>query len=135
MFRFALPLALAAAGCAPGAGTGQLPAADSQARLDAALAGLSPGEPRRCINSDRVRQTQGFRTSILFVEGDNRKYLSDVGGGCAGLARGDILVTRPITPGQYCEGDFVRTRAQTGGQLTGGCALGAFTPYTAQGGE
>ena len=135
MFRFALPLALAAVGCAPGGGTGQIPVADSQARLDAALAGLSPGKPQRCINSNRVTQTRGFRGSILFVEGDNRKYLSQVGSGCNGLARGDVLVTRPITPGQYCDGDFVQTRAQTGGQMTGACALGAFTPYAPQGGE
>lgn len=126
MFRFAIPALLLVAGCAPG---GQIAATSSADRLDAALAGLVPGETQRCINTNRVTQTQGYRGAILFVEGDDRKYRTDVTG-CDALARGDILVARPINPGQYCQGDIVQTRSQTGGQFTGSCALGAFTAYT-----
>ncbi|WP_431471089.1 hypothetical protein [Sphingosinithalassobacter sp. LHW66-3] len=113
------------------------PAADqrAEAELQQALAGLVPGEPQRCIYSNRVNRIEGAGDAILFIEGRNRIWRSDTAGGCSALRFNDILVTESPIAGQYCAGDIARTRAPTGGQITGSCSFGEFVPYTRPGTE
>ncbi|MFZ5748768.1 MAG: hypothetical protein ACOY45_14080 [Pseudomonadota bacterium] len=129
MFRYAVPAALLVAACATTAASDPGMSASQQAKLDKALAGLEPGKPQNCIDPDRITQTKTFPDTILFVVGKNKVYRNTPTGGCAGLKRDDLIVTRsPIR--QYCSGDLVETRARVGGQVTGACALGDFVPYT-----
>lgn len=131
MIRVAVPLLLLLmAGCATTAGTEQSNARD-QARLERTLAGLTPGEPLRCIRRDQFNEMRTFDGTILYVAGRGRIWRNQVVGNCAGLRRGDIVVSKTFG-GQYCDGDIIQTRSPTGGFLSGSCSLGKFTPYTRQ---
>ena len=59
-------------------------------------------------------------------------YRNDLIGGCTGLGRGDTLIIKP-TGSQYCRGDIARSADLAIGSITGGCALGSFTPYRTPG--
>jgi hypothetical protein len=133
MIRIAVPaLLLLLAGCTTTA-TEQSDARD-RARLEKALAGLTPGEPMRCLHRDQFNQIRTFDGTILYVAGRNRMWRNDVVGNCAGLRRGDIVVSKTFGS-QYCEGDIIQTRSPTGGFLSGSCSLGRFTPFTRQNGR
>lgn len=129
MIRAAVPVLVLLAGCTTTA-TEQSDARE-RARLERALAGLTPGEPIRCLRRDQYNEIRPFGGTILYVAGRNRLWRNDVVGNCAGLRRDDIVVTRSFG-GQACDGDIVQTRARNGGFLTGSCSLGKFTPYTRQ---
>ena len=132
MIRVAVPALLLLAGCAT---TATEPSdARDRARLEKALAGLTPGEPMRCLRHEQVNQIRTFDGTILYVAGRNRMWRNDVVGNCAGLRRGDIVVSKTFG-GQYCEGDIIQTRSPTGGFLSGSCSLGRFTPFTRQNGR
>lgn len=128
MIRVAVPVLLLLAGCAATAGTEQSDARE-RARLDKALAGLSPGEPVQCLRRDQYNEIRTFEGTILYVAGRKRMWRNDVVGSCPGLRRGDILVSRSFGS-QVCDRDIIQTRAPTGGFMTGSCSLGKFTPYT-----
>lgn len=127
MIRVAVPLLLLA-GCTTTADTGQADARN-RARLERALAGLTPGEPVSCIRRDQFNEIRTFDGTILYVAGRNRLWRNDVVGGCPGLRRDDIVVTRSFGS-QICDRDIIQTRARTGGFMSGSCSLGKFTPYT-----
>lgn len=128
MFRLAITAAALAAGFATTGSTAQ--GGDG---LEKALAGLTPGEARKCIVPQRVNFTRGYDGTILYVEGRNRLWRNDtVGEGCRrGINRDDLIVARSVS-GDYCRGDIVETRSRAGGALTGTCTLGEFVPYTKQ---
>lgn len=130
MIRVAIPVLLLLAGCTTTAGSEQANARE-QARFERTLAGLTPGEPVSCIRRDQFNEIRTFEGTILYVAGRNRVWRNDVVGGCPGLRRGDIVVTRSFGS-QLCNGDIIQTRAPTGGFLSGTCSLGKFTPYTRQ---
>jgi len=130
MIRVAVPMLLLLTGCTTTAGSEQANARE-QARFERALAGLTPGEPVNCIRRDQFNEIRTFEGTILYVAGRNRLWRNDVVGGCPGLRRGDIVVTRSFGS-QLCNGDIIQTRAPTGGFLSGTCSLGKFTPYTRQ---
>ena len=131
MIRVAIPiLPLLLAGCATTADTEQADARE-RARLERALAGLTPGEPVRCLQRHQFSEIRTFDGTILYVAGRNRLWRNDVVGGCPGLRRGDIVVTRSFGS-QICDRDIIQTRARTGGFMSGSCSLGRFTPYTRQ---
>lgn len=132
MIRVAVPaLLVLLAGCTT---TAEQSDARDRARLEKALAGLTPGEPMRCLRHEQVNQIRTFDGTILYVAGRNRLWRNDVVGNCAGLRRGDIVVSKTFGS-QYCEGDIIQTRSPTGGFLSGSCSLGRFTPYTRQNGR
>lgn len=126
-----LPLCLAAAACT------QTPAetarglqdeAATQARLDQRLAGLVPGEPLNCLPQFQRTQTSGYGRTILYTVGRDLVYRNDTSGGCDGLSRDDIIISRPLTS-QTCQGDILRLVDRTIGTPTGSCSLGKFVPY------
>ena len=133
MIRVAVPVLLLLAGCTTTGGAEQSDARD-RARLDKALAGLTPGEPVRCLRRDQYNEIRTFEGTILYVAGRNRIWRNDVVGSCPGLRRGDIVISRSFGS-QVCDGDIIQTRAPTGGFLSGSCSLGKFTPFTRQTGE
>jgi len=125
--RIAVPAFLLLAACTTTAATEQSDTRD-RARLTKALAGLKAGEPLRCIRRDQFNEIRTFEGTILYVAGRGRMWRNDVVGNCAGLRRGDIVVSKTFGS-QYCDGDIIQTRSPMGGVLSGSCSLGKFTPY------
>jgi hypothetical protein len=128
MIRLAVPAILLLIGLT-GADAAQNRPDRATAQVERRLSGLTPGAPMRCLRRDLATNIVSADGVILYVAGRNKVFRNDVLGHCAGLARGDILVTRSIT-GELCDGDIVQTRSPTGGMITGSCSLGKFTPYT-----
>jgi hypothetical protein len=100
--------------------------ARNQARLEQRLARYTPGTPQSCINPIRANSTV-YGNTILYNDGATL-YRTETSGGCFGLKRDDIIVTRSIGS-QLCRGDLVRTVDRTSGFPSGACAFGEFTPY------
>ncbi|WP_125471451.1 MULTISPECIES: hypothetical protein [unclassified Sphingomonas] len=119
---------LAMAGCTGSPATPQMTAA-AAAGLDKELAGLTPHGTTSCINLYGMQQTHGYGPTIVYVASQRLKYRSDTTGGCEGIGRGDVLVTRtPST--QLCQGDIATTVDAASRSFTGSCAFGPFTKYS-----
>ena len=105
-------------------------AALSQGKLDAALAGLTPGETTDCLPiTTRSEQTLGYGSTLLFKVSRGLIYRNDTGGGCEAVERRDILIT--VSPsGRLCRGDIARTVEPVAKFTTGSCTLGSFTKYS-----
>ncbi|MEI9928659.1 MAG: hypothetical protein WDN44_14345 [Sphingomonas sp.] len=127
MSRIALPLLLIAA-LATTAAAQRHGDPRVQAHYDAALAGLKPGAPQQCIRRDRVTEVLPFGDVVLFREGRSKVWRNTLASRCAGLQRGDTMVTESMG-GRYCAGDHVTTHAPVGRYLTGSCTLGDFVPF------
>lgn len=126
----ALLLPIAIAGCATGADNGPGTTNPKQlAAIAKALDGLTPGEPRSCIDQTRVRDVKKFDGTILYVYSPREIYRNDVTPGCAGLQYGDPIVSRTVST-ELCSGDILRTFSPgTPNIQSGSCALNQFTPY------
>jgi hypothetical protein len=110
-----LPAALLAAGCTQTQAEverAQVREAGVQEKLAKELAGLVPGKPESCISQFPQKSSSGFGPTILYRASSGLVYRSDTAGGCEGIARGDILVTR-TSSGQLCRGDIAQTLDQT----------------------
>lgn len=103
-----------------------------QARLDAVLAGLTPGQPQSCYPAyRRGDQVSVDDRTLLMREGRNRVWRSDLIGECNGLASGRYaLVTRSSGSG-LCRGDIAEMADLQTGFTVGSCAIGDWVPYTA----
>src|SRR3546814_8880230 len=83
-----------------GCATAQNQAAEADRRAKAeiqiadALKGLTPGEPKSCIDQTRVHNVRKFAGTIIYEYSPREKYRNNVSDGCFGLSRGDILVTK-----------------------------------------
>ncbi len=131
--RFLLPLGIAilAAGCA--ATPQDIARADAerardQARLEKRLAGWVPGTPTTCVLA-RNANVEIYGDTLVYDD-RNRLYRTQTTGGCFGLKRDDIIVTRSFDGGQLCRGDIVRTVDRSAGFPSGACSFGDFVPYT-----
>lgn len=125
-----LPLILAA-GCATSASNEiRLHVQQKEAaRLDAILAGFTPGTPVTCLPSQDVRGPEAYGENVLlFRVGRNLIYRTTTHGSCRSVGRGEALITRHFT-GRMCSGDIARTANLTAGVETGSCVLGDFVPY------
>lgn len=131
MLRYLLPL-LALAGCAmTPREAAQRDARDAKdlTRLAERLRGYEPGKPQSCIGAfNRNRNVTVYGDTLVYRDGA-KLYRTDTGGGCFGLRRDDIIVTRSFT-GQICRGDIVTTVDRTSGFNSGSCTYGDFIPYT-----
>ena len=107
--------------------------AETQGKLAAELAGLTPGEPIACLPEPARTQeaTAAFGPTLVYRVTRNVKYRNDTLGGCERLSRGDILVSRTPT-GRTCRGDILRTLDPVSRFDTGSCTLGNFVPYRRQ---
>lgn len=102
--------------------------ARTQAKLDRKLAGYSPGEPRGCIPRTRTMDLSIFGDTLVYRDG-RTLYVNRTSGGCFGLKRDDILVTRSFGS-QMCSGEIITTVDRTSSFPSGSCAFGEFVPYT-----
>lgn len=100
----------------------------AQESLEQALAGLTPDKPVTCLPNFQNRQLKAYGQTLVYTVSRNLKYRTDTGGGCEGVARGDILVTRS-PQGRLCSGDIAQTVDQASRFPTGSCAMGDFVPY------
>ena len=99
-------------------------------RLDAALAGFTPGKPLSCLPNRDVRGPEAYGdTTLIFRINRNLLYRSETRGSCRGIARGDALITRQFSS-QLCAGDIAYSSDLQTGFQSGSCALGDFVPYT-----
>ena len=131
MLRYSLPALLLLSGCA--ATPAQMAREDAraertEAELARELAGYVAGNPQQCI-SPRRENTMIFGDRILYYGASSRKYLTTTTGGCFGLRRNEIIVTRSVG-GQLCAGDIVTTVEPSSGTQGGTCSLGEFVPYS-----
>ena len=125
-----MPLMLAA--CAGGSEPPRLTEKQA-ARLEAALDGKVAGEPVNCVSRYPGSSLTAVSESVLLYRVSGRLiYRNDLIGSCTGLGRGDTLIIKP-TGSQYCRGDIARSADLVTGSITGGCALGSFTPYRTPG--
>lgn len=131
--RTALLIATAAAflvGC-----TAQQPSPEAVARADQRLAeatrGLVPGEAQSCISSLGLRgPTQIDPSTLIYRTGANQVYVNRLSAPCPGLDQSDtVLVVRPLTGSQFCDGDMFTLVDRTSRFPRGTCNLGRFTPY------
>ncbi len=102
--------------------------AKSEADLATALVGYSAGKPVNCFNP-RGDNTATFGDKIVYRGGSSRVIVAETTGGCFGLARDDIIVTRSMQGGQLCTGDIISTLDRTNQFPSGSCAFTNFTPY------
>jgi hypothetical protein len=119
---------LAVAGCTGTATTPQV-SAQAAAGLDKELAGLTPHGSTSCISLTRSQQSHGYGPTIVYIVSPQLKYRSDTSGGCEGMGRGDVLITRtPST--QLCQGDIATTVDAASRTFTGSCSFGPFVRYS-----
>ena len=126
---FATPLIaaiLVLTGCM---GQGQEAAsAETQAGLDKALAGLTPGPPTSCIPVQLSPVgTHAYGKVLLYTFAGGDVYRNDTAGGCEG--GGDDVLVQVEHEGRPCSGDIIHTVDRYSHIPTGACALGPFTPY------
>lgn len=132
MMRFALPVAaLILSSCAATPAQiarDQADTARTQAKLDKRLAGYTAGKTTDCIRPVNA-SVDIFGDTLVYRDSGTRLYKTTTTGGCFGLKRDDIIVTRSFN-GQLCRGDIVRTVDRTGGFPSGSCSFGDFVSYT-----
>ena len=104
--------------------------ARQEAKLAVALKGLTAGKPQNCISLRETQGTERVGDKIIYRVSHRRAYVTDTGGGCFGLERGDIIVTRTYSD-RLCRGDIAQTFDPYVNIQSGSCAIGSFTPYVA----
>lgn len=96
------------------------------------LSGKTPGETVDCIDTRNTNaHVKAYGSKLTYRFSDKLVYVSETGGGCQRVERGDILVTRQFQQ-RLCRGDIATTIDPASRFYTGSCALGNFTPYRSQ---
>ena len=119
------------ASCATtGAPEGRSPQA--QAELNKLLAGKVAGKAQSCLPNYRSQNMVVIdENTILFRDGANRYWRTDVRGPCNGLGRpGTALLTRQFGGTGLCSGEIAQVVDTAQGFTVGSCAIGEFVPYT-----
>lgn len=100
-----------------------------EARYQKLIAGKIAGEPQTCIDTRFTRpQLSAYGTKLVYRVSNKLVYVSETGGGCHNVERGDTLVTRQFQT-RLCRGDIAQTVDLPARVPTGSCALGPFIPY------
>lgn len=108
---------------------------EAQQLLARYLDGRTAGQPQSCLPSFRSHDMVVVdERTILFRDGANRVWRTEVQGPCNGLGRpGTALLTRQFGSGQLCRGEVAQILDTTGGFTIGSCSFGDFVPYTGPG--
>lgn len=129
-----LALVVSIAGCAAGGPSSTEPPAGERLSynngktLDQALAGYVAGKPENCLPQTRTPSSDAYGRTVVYRYSGKLLYRNDMGPGCEGLGRGDVMVaSTPI--GRFCRGDIVQLLDRTSRFPTGSCAFGDFIPY------
>ena len=105
-------------------------AAADEARLTAALNGMTAGPTQDCVNENELRGNESYGRRVVLFHGptDDVVYVNRPPAGCPIIDAGRALKVR--TPSaRLCRGDVLTVFESVSGMEVGGCALGAFTPY------
>ncbi len=130
--RFLAHFAVAAALGAVAVSTAHAGRDTPEAEYRKLIAGKTPGKPVDCIDTRFDRPSlSAYGDKLIYRVSNKLVYVNDSTGGCQGVARGDVLVTRQFQS-RLCRGDIAQTVSVPPAIPTGSCALGAFTPYRAR---
>lgn len=100
-----------------------------EAELARITAGRVAGNPVRCVDLPRVRQTHIVDKTAIVYDMGATIYVNRPRGGADSLRDDDILVTRLISS-QLCQLDMVDLVDRSAGFISGFVSLGMFVPYT-----
>lgn len=105
------------------------------AELSSYLDGRVPGRPQSCLPNYRSQDMVVIdENTLLFRDGSNRVWRSDLRGSCNGLGRpGTALLTKQFGGTGLCSGEIAQVIDTSQGFAVGSCALGDFVPYTGPG--
>ncbi len=96
------------------------------------MADLVFGEPKDCINTQRIRRTEVLNDrEVLFFMHGSEIYLNRLPHRCSGLRMADAF-SYEVRTAQLCHVDVIRVVQTFGGDLRPGiaCGLGRFLPVT-----
>ena len=126
LIAWTLLSSLTLVGCAP---DNRPMSAETQAGLDKALAGLTPGNPTSCMPPlISTSGTHVYGKILIYTLSGGEVYRNDTTGGCEGSGDDFLVVVEP--EGRACSGDIVRTVDRSSHITTGSCALGQFVRYS-----
>lgn len=96
------------------------------------LAGKTAGKPQDCIDTRWTRpQLTAYDGKLLYRVSGKLVYVTDTGGGCEAVSRGDAIITRQYQT-RLCRGDIAQTMNLQANIPSGSCAMGPFVPYRSQ---
>jgi hypothetical protein len=129
---------LASAGLLASCATTSAPeprSAKAQAELSRWLNGRVAGRPQSCLPTYRSQDMVVIdENTLLFRDGSNRVWRSDLKGPCNGLGRpGTALLTKQFGGSGLCSGEIAQVIDTSQGFTVGSCAIGDFVPYTGRG--
>lgn len=129
---------LASAGVLASCATTGTPAPRSvaaQAELSRLLDGRVAGRAQSCLPTYRSQDMVVIdENTILFRDGGNRVWRTDLRGPCNGLGRpGTALLTKQFGGTGLCSGEIAQVIDTSQGFTVGTCAIGEFVPYTGPG--
>lgn len=101
------------------------------AELDRLLTGKVAGQPQQCLPSYRSQDMVVIdENTILFRDGSNRVWRTEMRGPCNGLGRpGTALLTKQYGGAGMCSGEIAQVVDTQNGFTVGSCAFGDFVPY------
>lgn len=107
----------------------------AQQLLASYLDGKTPGQAISCLPHYRADdQIVIDENTILFRDGPNRVWRTEMTGGCMGLGSpGKAIVTRSFGGTGLCRGEIARVVDNVAGFTTGSCSFGDFVPYVTPG--
>ncbi len=103
----------------------------AQQELDRYLSGKVAGAPQACLPRYSANDMVVIDdNTILFRDGGNRVWRTEMLGGCTGLAtRNYALVTRQFGSGQLCRGEIAQLYDTVSRFTVSSCSFGDFVPY------
>jgi hypothetical protein len=129
---------LASAGLLASCATTSAPeprSAKAQAELSRLLDGRVAGRAQSCLPTYRSQDMVVIdENTLLFRDGSNRVWRSDLRGPCNSLGRpGTALLTKQFGGTGLCSGEIAQVIDTAQGFTLGSCAIGDFVPYRGRG--
>ena len=125
-------LAAAVAGCATNAPNYGERSPEAQQLLASYLDGKTPGPAQSCLPHYRTDdQIAVDEQTILYRDGSNRVWRTEMNGPCIGLGRpGTAILVRTSSGIGLCRGEIAEVVDTSTGMTVGSCSFGDFVLYT-----
>ena len=125
-------LAAVVAGCASNAPNYGERTPEAQQLLASYLDGKAAGPAQSCLPHYRANdQIAVDEYTILYRDGSNRVWRTEMQGGCIGLGRpGTAIVVRTSGSLGLCRGEIAQVVDTSTGMTVGSCSFGDFVLYT-----